>query len=36
LKSVGTLGVFSGVEINEATLVIGALIAILTMALLQS
>jgi len=36
LKSVGTSGMFAGVGINAATLGIGALIAILAMALLQS
>ncbi len=36
LKAVGTSGIFAGVGINAATLGIGALIAILAMALFQS
>ncbi|QLY40170.1 hypothetical protein HF295_04550 [Hujiaoplasma nucleasis] len=36
LKAVGTSGIFAGVGINAATLGIGALIAILVMALFQS
>jgi phage-related minor tail protein len=36
LKAVGTFGIFAGVGINAATLGIGALIAILAMALFQS